>query len=237
MILSTFFNYLRGQDVRRVTSEPMSETTYASQLCPLTQLYFFGSFNPVHDGHLYGARNALSTFAPHGFKEVVFIPSALPPNKKHAIDEGVYPLMSMAERSFRLQRAIANMGGENSFKVLLLEQYGEYREEPCFTAQTLQRHFSHWLKRYTPAEARLFMVMGEETFLSLTSWHQHHWLVQHCHFIVLPRPTHRVASGLGSFEAAYRASRLASLNPTYTFLANAPTYDITATQLRASITP
>jgi nicotinate (nicotinamide) nucleotide adenylyltransferase len=236
MILSTLFRYLRGEDAPASPTTQEIDTLYRDKLCPLTQLYFFGSFNPVHEGHLYGARNALSALAAHGFNEVMFIPSAFPPNKKQAIDEGAYPLMSMAERTFRLERAIANMGSENSFKVLPLEQYGEYREEPCYTAQTLQRHFHTWVSSPYTQNTRLFMVMGEETFLSLAHWHQHTWLIQHCHFVVLPRPTHRTGLKPTSFEKVFHESRLAASKPQFTFLADVPTYDVNATQLRQSAT-
>ena len=44
----------------------------------MRRLCFGGSFNPIHDGHLIGAR-AVAEAA--GFDRIVLIPSALPPHK------------------------------------------------------------------------------------------------------------------------------------------------------------
>jgi nicotinate (nicotinamide) nucleotide adenylyltransferase len=237
MFFTRLFEMLRG-DVPSYSEEPgatVPDASYTEHLSPLTQLYFFGSFNPVHEGHLHVARHALATLSPQGMREVIFIPSAFPPNKKHGIATGAYPLMSMAERLFRLQRTIAAEGAEHNFKVLALERYAEHQESPCFTATTLKRHFHPWLQAGLVHPPRFHLLMGEETFISLSSWQQLPWLIAHCHFIVFPRPTHRGGEGSNTeqtFEAVYQQSSLKKYMPVFTYLNHIPAHPASATRLR-----
>src|SRR6266487_250518 len=50
---------------------------------PMSRLYFGGSFNPIHFGHL---RCAAAVAAKMGFDQVVLIPAATPPHKPEAAD-------------------------------------------------------------------------------------------------------------------------------------------------------
>ena len=81
------------------------------ELNPLVQIYYFGSFNPVHVGHLKVAQEALATMACQGFEEVVFVPSPKPPNKMRALLKKEYPMMPLAMRLRLLQHAIDDVGG------------------------------------------------------------------------------------------------------------------------------
>src|SRR2546430_1034995 len=100
-------------------------------------LYFGGSFNPIHHGHLITARAVAETL---GYFRVVLVPSAQAPHKPVSAD--------MADAQHRLamcQRAVA---GSNLFTVSDIEFR---RAGPSYTIDTvleLKRQGAkevHWL--------------------------------------------------------------------------------------------
>ena len=178
------FSFL-SEHTHHVTPLPTEcQSSAFSSLNPLTQIYYFGSFNPVHLGHLNTAKEALATLASQGFREVVFIPTPKPPNKmKHSSSQDLLPL---ALRLTFLNDAIHDLGMQNYFKAVNLEWQSD--ASPSYTAQTIEKRFSDFFKE--APDARLYLLMGEETLMSLPTWHNADWLLQHIHCIVMPRPTH-----------------------------------------------
>ncbi|MFN9691515.1 MAG: nicotinate-nicotinamide nucleotide adenylyltransferase [Vampirovibrionales bacterium] len=191
-------------------------------LNPLVQIYYFGSFNPVHVGHLKVAQEALATLASQGFEEVVFVPSPNPPNKMRALLNRQYPMMPLNMRLRLLQHAIDDMGAGNSLKVLALEKEQDDAQKPTYTAETLQYYFADFLR--DAPEQKLFLLMGEETLETLPEWEQAPWLMQHVHCVVMPRPSHQsLYKSIKThvlMEERYGLS-LTCLKPEHTFPMNA----------------
>jgi nicotinate (nicotinamide) nucleotide adenylyltransferase len=159
------------------------------ELNPLVQIYYFGSFNPVHVGHLKVAQEALATLASQGFEEVVFVPSPKPPNKMQALLNRQYPMMPLNMRLRLLQHAIDDVGAGNTLKVLALEKEHENSREATYTAETLKAYFTDFLRE--APEQKLFLLMGEETLETLPTWKDAPWLMAHVHCVVMPRPSHQ----------------------------------------------
>ena len=172
-----------------LSNASIQENQLGFNLNPLVQIYYFGSFNPVHIGHLKVAQEALTTLSSQGFNEVIFVPSPKPPNKMRGILNNEYPMMPILMRLKLLQNAIDDIGANNYFKAFALEGSAEDPYKASYTAETLQRYFSDFLKD-APAQ-KIFLLMGEDTLESLPTWQDATWLIEHVHCVVMPRPSHQ----------------------------------------------
>src|SRR3954469_17870848 len=97
----------------------------------MAKLWFGGSFNPIHFGHLICARCARERL---GFSSVVLVPSAQPPHKPNATD-----LAPASERVRMCQLAAA---GCDDFEVDDLETKRTGPSYTLFTARELARRGS-----------------------------------------------------------------------------------------------
>lgn len=128
---------------------------------------FGGSFDPVHEGHLAMAREALN-----GAKldEVVFVPAARNPLKTSG------PVASAEDRVGMLKAALA---GESWAQI---DDFELRRAGPSYTIHTV-RHF-----RELEPEARLYWILGSDHARSLGSWYQIEELKENVIFLFMKRP-------------------------------------------------
>ncbi len=126
-----------------------------------------GTFNPVHEGHLSIAREALRLF---GLDGVWFIPCAVPPHKP------THNLASNEDRLAMLQLAIA---GESRFAALPIEFE---RTGKSYTLDTVQM-----LQLLNPDVAFVFII-GADTLPELHTWHQPLELLARVRLVTLARP-------------------------------------------------
>ncbi|HRT05319.1 MAG TPA: nicotinate-nucleotide adenylyltransferase [Kiritimatiellia bacterium] len=126
-----------------------------------------GTFNPVHEGHLSIAREALRLFA---LDAVWFIPCAVPPHKP------VHDLASNEDRLAMLRLAIA---GEPRFAALDVEFN---RPGKSYTLDTVRA-----LQALHPADAFAFIV-GADTLPELPTWHRPLELLSLVRIVSLARP-------------------------------------------------
>ena len=126
-----------------------------------------GTFNPVHEGHLSIAREALRLFA---LDAVWFIPCAVPPHKP------VHDLASNADRLAMLLLAIA---GEPRFAALDVEFN---RPGKSYTLDTVRA-----LRALHPGDAFTFIV-GADTLPELPTWHRPLELLPLVRIVSLARP-------------------------------------------------
>lgn len=131
-------------------------------------LYYGGTFDPVHAGHLAVARAVRDAFglAP------AFVPAADPPHRPA-------PGASAAQRARMLALALAD---EPGFPVDLRELR---RSGPSWTVGTLRE-----LRAEAGPEAPLAWVLGADSFRGLPSWHEWEALMGLAHFVVAVRPGH-----------------------------------------------
>lgn len=127
---------------------------------------FGGSFNPIHNGHLIIARDAMKHF---NFTEVLFVPCNQPSHKANI-------LVSPAHRLAMLELALREEAG---FK---LSDVDIRRGGVTYSIDTVRD-----LKRERP-EADLSFIIGSDTLRELYQWHAIDELFALCRFAVMVRP-------------------------------------------------
>jgi nicotinate-nucleotide adenylyltransferase len=134
-------------------------------------IYYGGTFDPVHNGHLAIAMAAQSAFS----TDVILLPSADPPHRPPAS-------ASAEQRAAMVDLAIAGRPG------LHCDRRELRRSGKSYSVLTL-----HELREEHGLEQPLAWLIGIDSFLGLPSWH--HWrdLFGLCHFIVVRRPGRDVA--------------------------------------------
>src|SRR5437868_10621181 len=136
-----------------------------------------GTFDPVHAGHIAVARALVELFA---LDEVLFIPAHVAPHKRSTTRQPAAPL----HRYAMLVLATLN---EPQLKVSTVEL--DAPERP-YTVETLAR-----LRTEYGASARLFFVMGADSWADITTWREWERLLALTEQIVMTRPGYTLATG------------------------------------------
>ena len=133
----------------------------------MTKLWFGGSFNPVHVGHLLVSRAAAEAL---GFDQVVLVPSAQPPHKPLTAD--------LAAASSRLHMCQAVTQSDPLFEVAALELH---RQGPSYTLDTVRELRS-------AGEGQISWLIGADMLYNLPTWHRIAELMGEVTFVVVRRP-------------------------------------------------
>lgn len=126
---------------------------------------FGSSFNPPHVGHLAAAEEVRQKL---GLDTVVFVPTYKPPHKQVVV--------SFAHRVAMARLAVR---GNHFFRLSLVEKH---RRGKSFTVETIKR-----LRRQFPG-AGVFLIMGQDQFADIRTWHNPRELFRLCTAVVIPRP-------------------------------------------------
>jgi len=130
-----------------------------------------GTFDPVHAGHLAVARALLELFA---LDEVLFIPAHVAPHKRESLRRRpAAPLHRYA------MLALATVGAPQ-LKISTVEL--DAPERP-YTVETLAR-----LRTEYGQTARLYFVMGADSWAEITTWREWERLLALTDQIVMARP-------------------------------------------------
>jgi len=143
---------------------------------PVLQVFYGGTFDPIHDGHLAiacAARDACDA-------DIRLLPAADPPHRPP-------PGAQAADRVAMVALAIHGMSR------LTLDLRELERSGPSWTIDTL-----HGLRAALGAQAPIAWLVGADSFLGLTSWKRWRELLELSHFIVAERPGSPLESGLPS---------------------------------------
>lgn len=140
------------------------------------ECYFFGTFNPIHLGHMEIARQVKEKL---GFKRIVFVPSYMPPHKV----DGLLPF------KHRLEMAKIALGEENVSDIELKLKV------PSYTYRTIEKIFDN------QGQKRVNFIIGYDQFFKLESWKEPEILKEKIHFIVIPR---RFRNGQTLANAAFQ---------------------------------
>lgn len=133
-----------------------------------------GTFDPIHNGHLRVAEAILKAFA---MDRMLFVPAFVPPHKRDQRISSPFHRLAML--------ALATADQPRMF-VSAIELEAPQRP---YTIETLGRLKAEF------GDARLFFVMGADSFRDVTMWREHERLLTEFDVIVATRP------GYGSHES------------------------------------
>lgn len=136
------------------------------------RIFYGGTFDPVHEGHV-----AVASYAQEIFDaDLYFLPSADPPHRGK-------PQATAQQRAEMLQIAIADAP---SFYVDTRESI---RAKPSYTVDTL-RELRDELGQRLP----IAWLIGADAFAQLHTWHEWEALFELAHFVVALRPGYSMQS-------------------------------------------
>ncbi len=127
-----------------------------------------GTFNPIHLGHLYLARKVLAKLS---LKEIIFIPTYLPPHKKNTA------ITEIRHRYSMVRRAIA---GNRSFEVSDIEIK---RKGRSYSVETLRQ-----IRKRHGDSAEIFFITGSDSLKELDSWKGLKEILMLSRFVIVKRP-------------------------------------------------
>lgn len=148
---------------------------------------YFGSFNPIHIGHLIIANHVLNET---DLAEVWFVISPQNPFKPSAT------LLNEYDRLHLVQKAI---DGDVRLKASEVEFS---LPKPSYTATTLT-----YLSEKYPAR-KFSIIMGSDSFQNLHKWHNHTAITSNYSILVYSRPDFPVTDTLGADVTILKAPLL-----------------------------
>lgn len=179
-----------------------------------------GTFDPIHHAHLRMAEELAEKLA---LSEVRFIPAAHPPHRAQ-------PGSTAAQRAEMVALAIAH---NPRFS---LDTRELQREGYSYTVDTLQE-----IAREVADQAGLCLLMGQDAFAGLPSWHRWQDLLQHAHIIIASRPGAQRTIESADLAALVQqhetkdASTLRQSKAGSIYFAEITALDISATQIRQQL--
>lgn len=191
-----------------------------------------GTLDPIHLGHVETAKAARAAL---GLDEVIVLPSRVPPHRV------LQPVASRYHRFAMVALAVNGIDG------LAADDMELCAPGPSYTADTLGR----CRDRFGLTPLQLYFITGADAFAEIATWHRYPEVLNLAHFVVVSRPgfpaeTLRerlpaladrmktipgpaVVAGTGSaFETSSRGAGI--------FLVDAPTPDVSSTEVRRRMT-
>lgn len=169
---------------------------------------FGGTFDPVHNGHLFCAREVLHQLR---LDRILIIPTGDPP---HKIARRITP----AEDRLAMLRAAVE--GETEFAVSDMECR---RDHYTYTYDTLTE-----LRRTADPAEEFYLIIGADTLADVLNWHRSADLFRLCSFAAVKRP--------GIEESVFcRSLRKVTQAGANVVVADVPQIDISSTEIRQAI--
>ncbi len=132
-----------------------------------------GTFNPVHNGHLVTAQEALSQFR---LDKVIFIPTGNPP---HKVDNEI------ADAEDRHIMTVIATSSNSRFFVSRIEID---RKGKSYTIDTVRQ-----LKGMYSKSSSLYFITGADAILEILTWKNTAEIISLCEFIAATRPGYNLA--------------------------------------------
>jgi nicotinate-nucleotide adenylyltransferase len=180
-----------------------------------------GTLDPIHFGHLDTALAAREALA---LDRVVIIPSRIPPHRS------TQPIASEYHRFAMASLAINGVEG------LCVSDVELRAPGPSYTADTLM----HYREGLGLDASQIFFITGADAFADIETWNRFPDVLDLAHFVAVSRPGTPVASlrqQLPALKPRMRLPRRRSelgINDRNTsiFLVDAPTSDVSSTEIR-----
>jgi nicotinate-nucleotide adenylyltransferase len=166
---------------------------------------FFGSFNPIHVGHMVIA-NYIKVQA--NMAELWFVVSPQSPFKKH---------QSMTDDRHRLEMVRRAIGNAPGFRASDIEFY---MPVPSYTIDTIT-----YLREKYP-NRQFSLIMGADNLGSLHKWKNYQELLKMCPVFVYPRPGSHITNTLVSGDITVVDAPLMEISSSFIRLAIAQNNDV-----------
>lgn len=124
-----------------------------------------GSFNPIHNGHLFLAENIKNTMQ---LDKIIFVPTGNAPHKNIKVD-----------KTHRFNMTTLALEGSNFFEVSLFETQKNDKAYTIDTINYVREKFLH---------AQIYLIIGADSFIEIDKWHKTNDLLEACNLIVAMRP-------------------------------------------------
>ncbi len=132
---------------------------------------FGGSFDPIHQGHI---APVLETQRRLGLDRVVYLPTAAPPHKRDRCFAPALARFAMVELALLDEAELVVSAREMTL------------DRPAFTVETLAH------LRAAEPESELYLILGADSFLELSTWVRWREIVEVARLAVLTRPGFRL---------------------------------------------
>ena len=146
---------------------------------------FFGSFNPVHIGHLLIANEALHTKL---IDQVWLCPTPQNPHKKKR---------SLLDYQKRLDLCRLALDDEKSS--IVINDFERFLEKPSYTANSMR----YLIKKYTTYSFNI--IVGEDNYKSLHKWHDATWLMENFPFLIYSRMSLQSEKKMNKQKVLYKS--------------------------------
>ena len=124
--------------------------------------YFFGTFNPIHLGHIEIARQVKEKA---GFEQVIFVPSYMPPHKIEGLEGFIH--------RFEMTKIAAGIENVSNIETKL--------KVPSYTYRTIEKLFEE------NNNQKINFIIGYDQFFKIETWKEPNVLKEKLNFIVIPR--------------------------------------------------
>lgn len=128
---------------------------------------FFGSFNPIHIGHLLIANEALHT---KHIDQVWLCPTPQNPHKKKR---------SLLDYQKRID--LCHLALNDKTSSIIINDFERFLDKPSYTANSMR----YLLKKYTTYSFSI--IVGEDNYKTLPKWHDATWLMEQFPFLIYSR--------------------------------------------------
>ncbi|MEL7596886.1 MAG: nicotinate-nucleotide adenylyltransferase [Clostridiaceae bacterium] len=169
---------------------------------------FGGTFDPIHNGHLHIAYEALYKL---GLDKVIFIPSGNPPHKTDKI---------VTDAQLRFTLVKETIENEKKFQV---SDYQNKNKNLSYTYETL--NFFNSLQ----PETEWYFITGVDCLMEIDTWKNVHQILSQCKFVVFNRP------GYNKQDIESQKRKIEEKYDKKIIFLDIPILEISSTQIREKI--
>ena len=182
-----------------------------------------GTFDPIHLGHTQSAQAVADELA---LKKILLIPAHIPPHKS---------LPELVPHASAEQRAAMVAIACQQTPLFSCDTRELQRSGHSYTVDTLKE-----LKQEYPQQT-LYFIIGMDSLMTFTRWHQYQEILTLCHLVVNTRPNYpieqlnKATKALLGKHQTTDITELTQVNSGKIYFTKACFFDISSTQIRQGL--